>query len=423
LHQQVFYPSVGSVTTANSSIIKNIMAKQQGPEKYWGGQSGGHKAAPAPTSSAQSANEVPAQVPAETGVPQEQVSAATTEAPVSGVSATPTTVQGTTGQEKPESSVEQDDALVLDPNKPILLPNGERLSFADFNNQRMKHDKYIAGMTQVDKDKKALQAKAQELTVKETIADSVMKSQRLALVTKLVMDGMSEEEAFRKAGVAASTPEPTVTGPTIVVSGITIPAPPTDDLESQEYADWYNSHYKGAVSRAQAKAQVDPEIQRLTQLVESLVADKNKEIELGTQFEQNLAASNEALNTWTGHLQQITGINYNTLTPEQQQETQMRVLQGLMSRGINPNNPQSLAARPIESSEIYDAVFQAYAQPVNPYFRVAEKEKPVELAKPRVNGATVISGSPQGQIAPSTKSGGANRFATAGDRALGKYFS
>lgn len=380
------------------------MAKLRGPDSYFeNGNSGGRQAAPVTNESA-SANEVPVQVPA--GVP-EPVSAATAEAPVSEVSAA-----NPADSKKPESSVEED-ILVLDPNKLIQLPSGERITFAEFNSRQMKHEKYIAGMTELDKQKKQVATKAQDISVKETIADTVLKSQRLALVTKYMNDGLSEEQAFQKAGIGVA--ENTHTGPTVMVEGIRIPAPPTDDLESDEYANWYNSHYKGAL----AKSQVNPEIKALTDRLAALEAERSKEIEIGTRYEQTAAANQDVLDTWVGHLKQITGIDYVALPQEEKVATEQKVLEALLARGIDPRPNGNLGLRPISQQEVYDAVFQSHSVPVNPYFRVSEKEK-IQLTKPRTTTNPIV-GSPAGtQSSPGTRSPN-DRFNTGIDRNLAKY--
>lgn len=382
--------------------------------KYYGGQAAGRKTAPTQyTQAAPTGQEVPQGSPV-TEAPK-PVSIPEAEAPVS-------TVSATTGEQKADVTPAQEDVLVIDPNKMLRMPDGEVISYAELSKRQMRHEKYISGMTALDRDKKALDAKMRENQSQETLINAIARNPKLKAAAEYALDGKQEDEALRLIGFMPASQQAQNAQP--VGMPIGIPDPPDPSLPDYEehYATWYNTQYKPAMMQAAAKQQVDPVIAQLSNRLAALEAEKQQNEQLGAQAEQLIANNGAVLETWTTHFKRITGTDYNTLTPEQRIEAERSVAAALQERGINPYNSASLAQRPLSEQEIYDAVYQANSKPVNSFFRDSETTK-VALAKPRVMTKEPISGNPAGTTnSPGTR-GQQDRFASPVDRTMNRYFS
>jgi hypothetical protein len=351
--------------------------------KYYGGQSGGRQAAPPQTTPAATGQEAPkGSPPAEVPI---KVSTPEVEAPVSEVS-TPIT-----DAEKPEPSTDED-VIEIDPNKLIKLPGGETITYAELNRDRLRHSDHIKLRQQVDADRKALDRERTERQAEQTLLTTIARNPKLKSATEYLLDHKSEDEAFRLAGIIPQTQTAPVTPG--LPQGVSEPPNPSLDDYEERYEQWYNREYLPAAKREAAKEAVSPEIAELRQRLAAIEDKERQEQQMGAEAERILGKSQQAIETWTGHLKQLTGIDYQTLTVEQRQEAEKLVASALQQRGINPYDQLSLASREVREQEVMDAVWQAYSRPHNPYSAKSQTTTQPTMTKPRVTSKEPISGAP-----------------------------
>lgn len=328
------------------------------------------------------------------------------------VTLTPEQIAAEAAKQTQATEQVSEDVNVIDPNKPIRLPNGETVTFKEWNDRGMRYDQYVRKQSETDAQYKSRMSELEKSEAdyknakawRATAEGDTFASAYLLALSRTGNQQEALKEAQRVSGVNAST---------VSSSQGQQPQPPNDDPSSPEYTRWFMTEFIPWQSEQAAQRVAAPQINALQKEVEKLRAERAEEVNLSNAQKQRIEANTTMASTAYDRLYSLTGIDIRNLPPEEVAKVTSAIEQGFTEIGLPPTDTKLWSTEEIRDRDVDHAVRAAYGKLTNPYVKPTLQE-PV-LQKPRA-GSTQLH-----NAAPATGSNGTSEGARAGS--LGDRFA
>lgn len=354
-------------------------------------------------------NDKPVAARAETqGASRKPEDAGTTAAAASAPQAGTTAVAASAeDQNKNTGAITSDEEVnVIDPNKKIALPSGERITFEEYNRRALRHDQYAQKTSKLDLEYKTKFAELDKMNddYKDAryVRDLALGDPIAAVYLQLRSQGIPVEEAQARAWGSSGKPAPNKPYD-LSIGASQIPPPPNDDPDSKEYREWEHTTYLPAIAKKSVEETYAPRIKQLEDQLRDVKSQTVNEAKDITDRATRLAKNNETLQSVWNELETISGIKAQELKPEEFHDLRGKIGQIFLDMGINVNDSSYLERNDVSERDIQYAAMKAVAEVRNPFTQAAPA-----LQKPRTSN-NALSGTPSGGSAPSSGAVGASR--------------
>lgn len=225
---------------------------------------------------------------------------------------------------------------------------GRVIQGADLEKSIISHEQRLSQANDLNNRSRLLEKQATEFQAKLTVADKVLSSDILAHLTRSIIAGKNEAQALAELGYTSSAAVPSI-------------KPFTGDRDNPEEITRY---LDTEVTPKISGMTVNPEIvdikRQVATLTTQMEADKRQQAERATIQSENW----QLMSRWPEYLEANFGIDYSTLTPEQKQSMDDRIVQGFNRRGINVNVPDTFNQRKFDEQLVSDVVYREFAKDV-----------------------------------------------------------
>lgn len=314
-----------------------------------------------------------------------------------------------------------EDANVIDPNKPILLPNGERITFKEWNDRGMRYDQYVRKQSETDAQYKARVADLEKKEADYTNAkawrataegDSFANAYLLAL-SRTNNPQEALKEAQRVSGVSAGVNTQTHSNAQ--------PTPPNDDPGSPEYNRWFMEVWSPWQADQAAQRIAKPQIDALTKEVQALRSERQREQEMSNAEKQRADENAQMAATAYQKLYNLTGIDVASLPQEEAKKVSLLIEQGFAEIGLPMTDVKLWSTEQVRDRDVESAIRASFGKLNNPYVQTQAESK---LVKPRQNTNQLHNAAPatgqNGSSAVALQGSTADRFATPIDRNISR---
>lgn len=289
----------------------------------------------------------------------------------------------------PATEENSEDANIIDPNKPILLPNGERITFKEWNDRGLRYDQYVRKQSETDAQYKARVAELDKNESdynnakiwRNTAENDPFANAYLMALSRTKNPQEAMKEAQRITGQSMGTQNARV-------DYSQAPPPPNDDPSSPEYNRWFLNEFSPWQAEQAAQRIAAPKIDKLERELAGLRAERQQELELTNAQKQRADANTTIAATAFDRLYNLTGINVTTLPPEEVKKISSLIEQGFAEIGLPVTDTHLWSTEEVKPRDVDHVIRAVYGKLNNPY--VIPKTEDAKLAKPRANSATQL---------------------------------